>query len=298
MTGDGSLTVKDPVSGELFHNKAGAYTEALLNYVEASAALNRLKKQGQIAVLDVCFGLGYNSFVLICEALRSRLSGTIKIRAIDSDSTLVDLIPAILSSEPLCAIATSFTRDVLASQHSTFLYLDDLKIEFCLHLKSLSECLPKICEDFDFVFHDPFSPRSMPELWTVDIFQHYFRLLEARRGAVLTYSSAVAVRGGLSEAGFALKRTIAVGAKSGGTIGISSNNFEEFLFEELNDEERRRLASNSGVPYRDPALSLDRNMVLANRREEQSLNGGGIINDNAGVLKRIGTSTGDGESGS
>jgi tRNA U34 5-methylaminomethyl-2-thiouridine-forming methyltransferase MnmC len=277
VTGDGSLTVEDPVSGELFHNKAGAYTEALLNYVQASAALNRLKKQGQIAVLDVCFGLGYNSFVLICEALKNKLSATIKIHAIDSDPTLVDLIPTILAGEPLSAIATSFTRDVLASGQPVNLLLGDLRIEFQLQVQSLNQCLPKIGEDFDFVFHDPFSPRKMPELWSVEIFHHYFKLLKKRAGAVLTYSAAVAVRGGLSEAGFAVKRTASLGAKSGGTIGIARDNFAEFCFEELSEEELNRLAGRSAVPYRDPALSLDRLSVLARRSEELAHRGAGRL---------------------
>jgi hypothetical protein len=38
-TEDGSLSIRDAATGELHHNRAGAYEEALVNYVQPSGVL-------------------------------------------------------------------------------------------------------------------------------------------------------------------------------------------------------------------------------------------------------------------
>jgi tRNA U34 5-methylaminomethyl-2-thiouridine-forming methyltransferase MnmC len=104
-----------------------------------------------------------------------------------------------------------------------------IEIEFIVD--DLRAALPSLIDSaegsFDLVFHDPFSPQHLPELWTQELFAEYFRLLAPRQGRLLTYSAAAAVRGGLFEAGFALGRTIGVGDKSGGTAAwIPSNTLQ------------------------------------------------------------------------
>lgn len=138
-------------------------------------------------------------------------------------------------------------------------------------------------ESFDLVFHDPFSPPHVPELWTVELFREYYRLLEARSGRLLTYSAAAAVRGGLREAGFILGRTVGVGGKSGGTAawipfaacaretGLSG---EDDMFAEeiqpLDAWEQAYIDSRAGLPYRDPGLAGSREEIETRRTQEQT----------------------------
>ncbi len=271
-TEDGSLSLRDEATGELFHNRAGAFTEALVNYVQPSGAIKCLKEKSRLAVLDVCFGLGYNSFVLIEEALKSAATGSIYIRAIETDATLLSFLPEILKNAKFEKLAGTLDISELADKHFVRTEIAGLHIELVVEIASLRKVVPALKEDFDMVFHDPFSPSHRPQLWTVNLFQEYHRLLSKNAGVVLTYSSAAGVRGGLVEAGFNVKRTCPLGGKSGGTIGLVSANDElrqDSDVYELDESELARLKTLSAVPYRDDKFGLDRKAVLLSRQHEQ-----------------------------
>ncbi|MBX9720770.1 MAG: hypothetical protein K2X81_05210 [Candidatus Obscuribacterales bacterium] len=271
-TEDGSLSLKDPATGELFHNRAGAFTEALLNYVRPSGALKCLEEKSRLTILDVCFGLGYNSFVLIEEALQLGARGTIYIQAIETDPTLFSLLPQILSNAKFEKLASMLNLSELTDKKCVMAESSGLKVELSIEIASLRQVVPRLKEDFDVVFHDPFSPSHKPQLWTVNLFHEYHRILSKFDGAVLTYCSAAGVRGGLIEAGFNVKRTFALGGKSGGTIGLVSSNDklrQELDVYELDESELTRINSLSGIPYRDEEFSQDRKSILLSRQQEQ-----------------------------
>lgn len=270
-TADGSLTLRDEQSGELYHNSAGAYSEALVNYVLPSGVLALLNEKASVHILDVCFGLGYNSFVLLEEAIKSHCSGKIRITAIEPNTELLCLADKILSFEKFANLRTanSFVEQ-LSTCGSASLSVAELEIELNVMAGFLEKIVPNLSDDFDFVFHDPFSPKRAPELWTAELFQKYFSLLSKRKGAVLTYSAASAVRGAIQEVGFTLKRTSGLGAKAGGSIGFIDSQSSKYLYTELDEMEQRKLASLSGIPYRSIGFSLDRADILRRRIEEQA----------------------------
>ena len=265
QTGDGSLTLLDAETGQHYHNRAGAYTEALENYLTPSGALKRLRRTGKLHLIDACFGLGYNSFVLLAEALNQGISGTVTVDAIDNNPELVKALPTVLSFEKFAKLSQIFELNKVISCGS-------LNFELRLHHKSLTEQLNNMdVADADLVYHDPFSPLRVPELWTIDIFQIYHRMLKHREGGFLTYSAASAVRGGLVGAGFEVFRTPAIGVKETGTIAVipQANKNENFELIELTPEETTRLQASSSVPYRDPHFNLDRLSIQNNRLQEQ-----------------------------
>lgn len=147
-----------------------------------------------------------------------------------------------------------------------------LTVRVELRLKDLRQELPNLvlecAQSFDFIFHDAFSPRRMPELWSVDLFANYVKLLKPT-GKILTYSSATAVRGAFRSLGLIVKRTAAVGGKSGGTVAswVDEKDDQSDICP-LTEEEEMRLHSSSAVPYRDPNLSDDAREILARREEE------------------------------
>src|SRR5262249_3838994 len=130
-----------------------------------------------------------------------------------------------------------------------------ISCELTLAQGDLRQVVPDLSEALDLVFHDPFSPARVPELWTADLFKHYFRLLKPKGGRLLTFSAAAAVRGGLRAAGFSVWRTEAVGGKSGGTLACSKEISAACHNFPLRDEEEQKLRTRSGIPYRDPSLS-------------------------------------------
>lgn len=277
LTEDGSPTLKDEESGELYHNRAGAYLEALLNYVQPSAALKALDRHdSRLIVLDVCFGLGYNSFVLLEEALKHACTGSISLTAIEKNIELLHLLPEIISSGKFPFLEEILERNKrrglaqLMCERRFRGGRNDFAFDMEIIEGTLQGQIQKIHDDFDLIFHDPFSPKRAPELWTADIFGMYQKLLRNRKGAVLTYSSASAVRGGLREVGFEVRKTTALGGKSGGTIAMISAESAHFSFLELGEDEAKKLDSVSGVPYRSKGFGMDRPSILRTRTEEQA----------------------------
>ncbi|MBX9690598.1 MAG: hypothetical protein K2X27_28035 [Candidatus Obscuribacterales bacterium] len=268
-TADGSPSLLDEETGELFHNRAGAYSEAYLHYVNPSGALSRLAETAKLKVLDVCFGLAYNSFVLFEESTKAGLSGEISIHAIEMNGWILDFLPRVLAYEKFRYLASALDPVELKEKRKVAFQIESLSCEIHLDLSSIQKSLPSVKGNFDFVFHDPFSPKRMPELWTLEIFSHYFELLKQRNGAVLTYSSAGAVRGGLLESGFQVEKTEAVGAKNGGTLAFVSSKSKNMLASSLTAEELKRLAGPSGVPYRDESFQCDREALVQRRLKEQ-----------------------------
>ncbi len=283
VTADGSVTLFNEDAGELYHNSAGAYTEALKNYVEPSCAVDTLQRTGTLSVLDVCFGMGYNSFVLLQHLAESGVTGQVVIKGIENDPAVHTLAfshvledprlqgaRALLPATPVPTGAAPQVSSGAAPQVSS---PTGLQVVLEVVLDDLRHELPKLPEheEYDIVFHDPFSPRKVPQLWTADIFRKYHRLLAARRGRVLTYSIAGAVRGGLMEAGFAVWRTTAVGGKYGGTLAMFPGDQPppgcqpgEAGFGE------RKGGRRSLVPFRDPDFSATKDELLLRRSSEQA----------------------------
>jgi len=283
-TEDGSLSCRDNVTGELCHNRVGAYTEALKHYAEPSGLIERIRETGRARVLDACFGLGYNTWTLFDLLANSTNSPfTLSVTAIESSPEILAMTPRILAQPIFDTLKiktdplehNTYYRTLLCfldTKHGDsegFQTIISVGEKQSLHLNvllaDLRAILPNLSDSFDAVFHDAFSAQKMPELWTMDLFAEYHRFLKAQDGRLLTYSTAAAVRAGLMEAGFQIGKTPALGDKPGGTISAVS----QALGEPLSPDERVYLATRAGVPYRDPGLKSSRGEILARRQSEQ-----------------------------
>lgn len=86
-TDDGSVGLFDNLVNDIYHSKSGAKKEAFQKFVEPILNLNKEK----INVLDICFGIGYNSKTLIeCSKYNY-----INIDALDLNFNLIALSPFI-----------------------------------------------------------------------------------------------------------------------------------------------------------------------------------------------------------
>lgn len=279
ITEDGSLSIRDPKTGELHHNRAGAYAEALVNYIEPASVLSApVSANAELKVLDVCFGLGYNTLVLLSElaSLEHIPYRQIQVVAIELDGAVLQLLPQVLEFDRFWRLkealkdGPSFTSfgDV------SFALAPDCRVVVRLLEEDVRLAVPRLMTagaQFDLVFHDPFSARHQPELWTEELFSCYRRMLQQKRGMLLTYSAAAAVRGGLAEAGFHLFASTGLGGKSGGTVALidPESGDNRYVFA-LTPVELAKINSSSGVPYRDPSFSRSRQELLAQRLAEQA----------------------------
>ena len=289
LTEDGSITCLDQCSGELYHNRAGAYSEALQHYVQACDLAARLDSQATLSLLDVCFGLGYNTFVFL-DCLLEYIGKQkpkhneifCQIVGIDRDAKILPIVSQVLTDprfKGLCQ-QLNWTADTIKQMifdwQKCIKYQTKINgnvivnIEIEIKLADLRQTVPELArqgQHFNYIFHDGFSPRSMPELWTVDLFKQYTKMID-NSGRIITYSSATAVRGAFKECGLQIKKSAPLGRKSGGTVACRFDNKEiadggSILL--LSDDENFRLNSRSAIPYRDPDLNSSREHILQAR---------------------------------
>jgi chorismate dehydratase len=303
-TADGTITCRDQQTGELYHNSGGAYREAVEGYSQP-ACLHRLfrdERPTTLRLLDICFGMGYNSFAMVNEIIKhGHPFHNIEIEAVEMDFGILQHFPSVIDQACFAelrdsGITRAWAQELVASPQESLVAkveLTGLKqgritLSIRLHLGDLRTIVPQLAVDatapgrkFDFIFHDPFSPNKVPELWTHDLFYCYRKLIKDD-GRFLTYSAASAVRAGLIEAGFDVFRTKGVGFKAGGgTLAVPTRSdlnsatrdgvgvlVDDLIFL-LEDEESSRLTGRPGVPYRDKEFCSTRREVLQRRAKEQ-----------------------------
>jgi uncharacterized protein len=253
-TADGSVTYWNPDYKEHYHSPVGARTEALEKYIGPSRLRERLRR-GPQRLLDICFGLGYNS-LCACELARG---GELEVVALEIDRRAVGQAAQEIEAGQGAAfdwqiVLDDLYRDARSSG-------DGFRIEIrwgdARHtVRGLGE------RAFDVVFLDAFSTQRNSELWTLDFFRAVRRMMKP--DAVLaTYCAALPVRGGLMQAGFHVGESIPVGRKRGGTIAaMRADDIEH----PISDRELETIrATSRGIPYRDPCGSWSNSKILRQR---------------------------------
>jgi hypothetical protein len=89
ITEDGSCSLYNTKINDIYHSKIGAYTEALNKYVYPSGVLDFSIKNGNVQILDVCFGMGYNSIVAASKILELNNKTTVYITGIEIDPYVI-----------------------------------------------------------------------------------------------------------------------------------------------------------------------------------------------------------------
>ncbi|MDY7013803.1 MAG: MnmC family methyltransferase [Cyanobacteriota bacterium] len=261
-TGDGSFTFFSPQFGEAFHSRYGAKQEAEFKFVEPCRLNEKATTRDRLALLDICYGLGYNSAAALAAIWQTNPRCQVEWVGLELDADvpktaiahhLLDLWPSPIP-EVLQHLAA--TGCVQTPQLNAQLHLGDAR----LTLKRLAESEFKA----DAIFLDPFSPPRCPQLWTVEFLALAARCLQPS-GQLATYSCAAAVRTALRLAHLHLGATPAIGRRSSGTVASFTN---EGL-PPLSQKEQEALQTRAAVPYRDPALKGTQAKILQNRRDEQ-----------------------------
>jgi len=179
-TKDNSYTFFNEEYQEIYHSQTGALEEAQKKYIEPLGV-----KDNQI-ILDICFGLGYNTFAAIENAKH------LKIIALEKDPKILEDLQRLYINKNYNKIIKKVAKDY---------YYKDENYEIQLILGPAEETIKTVKEMFDIVFLDPFSPRKNPELWSEEFFKEIYSRM--KKGAKLaTYSCARKIRENLKTAGF------------------------------------------------------------------------------------------------
>jgi tRNA U34 5-methylaminomethyl-2-thiouridine-forming methyltransferase MnmC len=200
ITGDKSVTFFSEKFQEFYHSKSGAIDEAFRKYAIPSKICSVEKKE--IAILDICFGVGYNTLAGLAEAMKNPFIKKIFVAGLEIDPEIVSR-----TGNASKEIDTAFKGKRI---HMQLIMDDALKSIKILGGRKLL---------FDFVFLDPFSPKKCPELWTLGFFRDINRVMN-KKGVLTTYSCARVVRDNLINSGFIVKDGPKVMRRGPSTIAV------------------------------------------------------------------------------
>lgn len=260
-TADGSFTFFSEEFQESYHSNFGARQESFQKFVVPTLLTDKTK-QPVVRILDVCYGLGYNTAAAI-QAIWSI-----------NPNCYVEIIGLELNPEvPKAALNHNLF------QNWDYKYIDilaKLSEQHCVKTENIKANL--LCGDAritiqevlqssflaDAIFLDPFSPPQCPQLWTVDFIHLVAKCLHLE-GRLATYSCAASVRTALITTGLVIGSTPPIGRKTPGTIAAHSH----VSIPPISQAEQEHLQTRAAVPYRDPCLSDSAQVIQERRHKEQ-----------------------------
>ncbi|WP_456431456.1 tRNA (5-methylaminomethyl-2-thiouridine)(34)-methyltransferase MnmD [Nitratifractor sp.] len=206
-TQDGSTTLYSAEFDECYHStRDGALNESLRKHVEPAFALQN--GATRLTILDVCFGLGYNTLATLWYRMRLPRPPEVRILSPELDRELVASLEGFDYPEAFAPL-----RPVIAQIARTGRYEGD-GIQIDVLFGDAREILETIDTSVDIVYQDPFSPKKNPLLWTREYFAQ-IRRIASERMILTTYSSATPVRMGMYENGFLLYEPPSAGVRPG-----------------------------------------------------------------------------------
>jgi tRNA U34 5-methylaminomethyl-2-thiouridine-forming methyltransferase MnmC len=271
ITADGSKTFYSYEFGETFHTKYGAKTEAEITYIQGCQIEQKIKQKNTIKILDICYGLGYNTATVLdfilknnhqCSIVKSCCA--IELIALELDET----VPKQALENKLLENWSSNTREILEQLlREKEIKLPLIKMQLLIGdaRETLSKLVPKNFQA-DAIFLDPFSPPKCPQLWTVEFLTLIANNLD-EEGIIATYSCSAGVRKAFQLAGLTIGNNFSVGRRSPGTIATKRIQ----PLSALSVMELEHLQTRAAIPYRDPLLQDTKEIIKLRREEEQAI---------------------------
>ncbi|MFW6450486.1 MAG: tRNA (5-methylaminomethyl-2-thiouridine)(34)-methyltransferase MnmD [Nanoarchaeota archaeon] len=212
QTKDGSYTFYNEKYGDIYHSKSGAREEAFEKFAKPALIQFMQIPPRKISILDICFGLGYNSCAAIDFAARHFPDTELKIIGLENDPEILEEIKNIKPG------FQHYDKIKAATENEYNAELLKIKIIRGNASETIMQAQPA-----DIVFHDPFSPKKHPELWTLEFFTKVYEKL-VQGGMLLTYSCAKKIRENLEQAGFKVEDGPIVGRVAPSTIAYKLKN--------------------------------------------------------------------------
>ena len=270
ITKDGSFSLKSEFFQENFHSSRGALEETKIKFTNPSY-LQRFK-HNSLNVLDICFGLGYNSASLFSDLIKQNSSLNWYALEIDKNPLEYSLRNKYFQGLWHPKVSRIFKLLYKKNQYK------DQSFQCNVFWGDARETINNIPSriKFDLIYLDGFSPQKCPQVWTLEFLSKIAQKLNSN-GYLITYSSAAAVRMTLRNLGLEIL-SIKPNLKSKnywslGTVAISNFDKSKFpknlCFGKLSIMEEEHLLTKASIPYRDPDQNLNAEKIIKNRSEEQ-----------------------------
>ena len=192
ITNDGSHSIFNPEVNETYHSKHGAIVEAEHVFIKNGLLA---ENKNQFNILEVGFGTGLNALLTAQKAQQKK--NTINYHGIE-------LYPVPKESYS----QLNFT-ELIGEKKSKLLQIHECNWEEEHVINSFFKLTKnKIALEnytsktkFDIIYFDAFSPEKQPELWTTEVFQNMYNLLN-EDGFLVTYCAKGIVKRTMKSVGF------------------------------------------------------------------------------------------------
>ena len=272
LTKDGSITLRSLIFQENFHSLEGALKETEIKFINPSD-LKRFNDKS-LKVLDICFGLGYNSASLFNNLIRQ--NSFINWYALEIDKKPLKYS---LGNKSFQKIWHPKVLKIFKELSKNSKYKDQSFVCDILwgDAREKIKNIPANIK-LDLIYLDGFSPQKCPQVWSVEFLSKVTQKLNPQ-GYLITYSCSAAIRRTLKDFGlniFNIKpNLISKNLWSNGTIAVKvidkqaiQNNL---YFKILTSMEEEHLLTKASIPYRDPTLSSNKKDIIQKRVQEQLL---------------------------
>lgn len=239
LSEDGSYTAFSKEYGEHYHStKDGALHESLVKHVEPAFKIKKYKDE--INILDICYGLGFNTLATLYYCKKNNITSKVNIYSPELDASLVKSLKNFTYPKEFEEF-----KNIILKLSENGVYDDDYwHIE--IFLGDAREYIQKFSHDkFDIVYQDAFSPSSNPTLWTKEYFSDIKKIIK-KDGVLTTYSIALGTRLALYENNFIIY--LNKGDKFRDSTVASLNKLDNLLHVDM---EHKILCNPSAIPLSD-----------------------------------------------
>tara|TARA_B100000212_G_scaffold94592_1_gene69564 strand:+ start:100 stop:936 length:837 start_codon:yes stop_codon:yes gene_type:complete len=260
------MSLRSEKFNENFHSLAGAYNETKNKFINPSR-LKRFQNKS-INVLDICFGIGYNSSLLFENLIKE--SSTLNWYGLELDKRPLNYA---LNDKNFIHLWSPKVIEILNSLYLKGLFKNknfDCKLIIGDARKTILKIPTEI--NFDLIFLDGFSPQKCPEIWSNEFLSQLKNKIK-NEGYLITYTSSAAVRKSLKNIGFSLFNVIPTFSEknrwSNGTLATFDKRPNNLYITQLSEMEIEHLNTKASIPYRDPTGEMLSKEILKNRKKEQ-----------------------------
>lgn len=270
LTDDGSYSINSKEINnkvETLHTSTGAISESFEKFIKPM----KFDYSKDIAILDICAGLGYNSSAAIADFIKNSTDSNLKVDMVEISKATFACGILVPSPIPEHDITKKAIEDELVKQNYASLSLEECEIPENININVFIEDARQTVQNledntYDAIFLDPFSQNMAPELFSLEFFKEFRRIIKDN-GIIATYTSSAPVRAAFIEAGFYIGLGPIFGRKQGGTL--ASPNPEMLDYSLPKNDEIRIALSDVGIPFRDPGLNNSSDFILDNRATER-----------------------------
>lgn len=213
-TKDGSKSLFSKVFDASYHSWYGAVTENKYIFIENGLVYKHMQGLETIKVLEIGFGTGLNAILSGVYAVENNVE--VIYSGVDKYECPRELLNELNYITFFDAKFGDLIKNINNVQYDTGIKVHE-KFTLIKSLGSLKDTAFR--QNYDVIYFDPFSPRQVPYMWTVEVFKEMYKALNPG-GVLVTSCTQGKFKLNLKQAGFEVEEIPEATGKREMTRGI------------------------------------------------------------------------------